>query len=46
MSLKFNPPSKGHRLDPNEEIIWKFRLDENYPPSSNISVKVKAGNTF
>lgn len=40
MSSKFNLPSKGYRLDSNEEIIWKIRLDENYPASSTINVKV------
>lgn len=46
ISLKFNPPSKGYTLDPNEEIIWKFRLDENYPPSSSIYVKVDDENKY
>ena len=44
MSFKFNPPSKGYRLDPNEEISWKVRLEENFPSSSNIYVEVKDKN--
>ena len=40
ISLKFNMPSKDYVLDPNEEIIWKFRLDENFPNSSTIYVEV------
>ena len=40
MSLKFNLP-KGHFLAQNEEIIWKFRLDENIPPNSSINVVVE-----
>jgi hypothetical protein len=43
MSMKFNLPSEGHRLDPNEEIIWRFRLDENFPPTSTIHVTVNEG---
>ena len=40
MSLKFNLPER-HFLAQNEEIIWKFRLDENIPPNSSINVIVK-----
>lgn len=41
LSLKFNLPSSGYYLAPNEEITWKFRLDENFPPTSTVRVKVQ-----
>ena len=40
LSLKFNLPSSGYYLAPNEEITWKFRLDENFLPTSTVHVKV------
>ena len=40
LSMKFNLPSEGYILSPNEEIIWKFRLDENIPPSSLVHVEI------
>ena len=36
MSFKFSLP-KNEFLDQNEEIIWKFRLDESIPPNSSIN---------
>lgn len=44
ISYKCNFPSKGYRLDPNEEIIWKFRVDGNCGPESKIAVKVTNTN--
>ena len=41
MSMKFNLPSKAYHLAPNEEIIWKFRMDENFPMASTVHVLVK-----
>lgn len=40
LSMKFNLPSETYILEPNEEIIWKFRLDENIPPSSLVHVEI------
>ena len=46
LSLKFNLPSSGHQLAPNEEISWKFRLNENFPPTSTIRVQVSDKSFF
>lgn len=40
LSMKFNLPSEDYILAPNEKIIWKFRLDENIPPSSLVYVEI------
>ena len=41
ISMKFNLPSKGYHLAPNEKIIWKFRMDENFPQASTVYVLVE-----
>ncbi|MFA4934509.1 MAG: hypothetical protein WC568_01610 [Candidatus Methanoperedens sp.] len=41
ISMKFNLPSKGHHLGINEEIIWKFKLDEDVPSGSTVRVFVR-----
>ncbi|HJQ32432.1 MAG TPA: hypothetical protein VJ866_09640 [Pyrinomonadaceae bacterium] len=40
ISYKMNFPSSSYKLDMNEEIIWKFRMDENYTPNSTVAVHV------
>jgi hypothetical protein len=45
ISYKMNFPSEGHTLDINEEIIWRFRLDEHYTPNSVVAVQVTDSKT-
>lgn len=40
LSYKMNFPSDGYIIDVNEEVIWRFRLDEHYSPNSVVAVKV------
>ena len=46
ISLKFNMPSEDYTLEPNEQIIWKFRLDENFPNSSTIYINVRSKKNY
>jgi hypothetical protein len=45
ISYKMNFPTDAYRLDPNEEIIWKFRIDEHYTPNSIVAVKITDGGS-
>jgi hypothetical protein len=38
VSYKMNFPSDPYRFDPNEEVIWKFRIDEHFPANSIVAV--------
>ncbi len=40
VSYKLNFPSDNYTLAVNEEIVWKFRMDEHFTPNSIVAVKV------
>lgn len=46
VSYKLNFPSDDYNLGVNEEIVWKFRLDEHFTPNSTVAVKVTDKSTF
>jgi hypothetical protein len=40
VSYTFNFPTPNFILAPNEEIIWRMRLDQNYKPGDTVRLKV------
>ena len=40
ISFQFDVPTENYILEPNEEIIWKFKLSEDVPVSGTIFIEV------